>query len=152
MTADGLRPTLPPFGPPGWAKLMQACWAADPHARPDCPTVLFALEQIAAALDPVLADRHALDTGAPASLSGAAKSTGTGADAAAAAAAAHEAPLLAPGADLLILRCAKAHPERAFVWPLARSKKLNFRAAPCLLQPHCAPNAVDSQMLLQCNS
>jgi hypothetical protein len=60
----------PPEPAPGWAALMRACWAEDPAARPDFPSIVEALRAMLSAVKPpraVRSGRAASGAAAPAS-------------------------------------------------------------------------------------
>ena len=40
----GFRPSVPPAMPPGYRAIMEACWSADPDARPSFDVVLRCLQ------------------------------------------------------------------------------------------------------------
>ncbi|KAG2437968.1 hypothetical protein HXX76_005583 [Chlamydomonas incerta] len=48
VCAEGLRPLLPRSCPPGFAALMNACWAKEPRERPSFSQVVDALDKLAA--------------------------------------------------------------------------------------------------------
>ncbi|KAL4434456.1 hypothetical protein ABPG75_000897 [Micractinium tetrahymenae] len=48
VAAEGLRPTLPPGTPPALRALLQACWAAEPAARPSAAQLECALADLEA--------------------------------------------------------------------------------------------------------
>lgn len=60
VAAEGLRPRLPAGGcPPGYAELIQQCWALDPVARPSAADVAHRLAEIAGQLHEWEAERQA---------------------------------------------------------------------------------------------
>ncbi|KAI8466929.1 MAG: hypothetical protein J3K34DRAFT_524170 [Monoraphidium minutum] len=67
VAVEGLRPRFPPFAPWPYAELAEACWAADPDARPPFERVVAELQRIRGALGgatrPLV--RHRLERGPP---------------------------------------------------------------------------------------